>query len=370
MKILYITTIGGTMILFKSLIKELITEGNTIDIATNETYSKVPEYYKEWGCKVFDISTSRSPFNLGNIKAVSQIKRIVKENKYDIVHCHTPLAGMATRLACRKLRKKQGVKVIYTAHGFHFYKGAPKKNWFLYYPIERICSKWTDVLITINKEDFEFGTSKMKSKKIVFIPGVGIDASKYAEISIDRTKIRNEIGVPTDAFMVMSVGELNKNKNHETVIKALGMMNDNNVHYVIAGVGPLNNYLEDLAKKEKVNLHLLGFRNDINSLFKACDINIFPSIREGFGLGAIEGMASGRPTICARNRGTITFGKPGKNCLFFDSKDYIVLSKLISVILHNKDLAKRLSTGFEEDLDSFTTTSINKQIEQIYLSKE
>ena len=161
MKILYITTVGGTMNFFNSLIKELINDGYTIDIATNEVASKVPDCYKEWGCKIYHISTSRSPFSFGNIKAIKQIKKIAKD--YDLVHCHTPLAGMATRLACRKLRKKQGLKVIYTAHGFHFYKGAPKKNWMIYYPIEKMCSRWTDVLITINKEDYELAKRKMKA---------------------------------------------------------------------------------------------------------------------------------------------------------------------------------------------------------------
>ena len=143
MRILYITTIGGTMSFFSPIISELINEGHVVDIATNETNSAVPLTLKKMGCKVYNISTSRSLFNFGNLNAVKQIRAIASD--YDIIHCHTPLAGVATRFACRKIRKK-GVKVFYTAHGFHFYKGAPIKNWVFYYPIERACSKLTDVM--------------------------------------------------------------------------------------------------------------------------------------------------------------------------------------------------------------------------------
>ena len=202
MKILYVTTIGSTMIFFNSLIEELIEKGNVVDIATNESQAQVPELYKKLGCKIYHISTNRSPFSFGNFKAIAQIKKIVEENKYDIVHCHTPLAGMATRFACKKLRKKQGVKVIYTAHGFHFYKGAPKKNWLIYYPIEKICSKWTDALITINKEDYLFAKKKMKTKKIEYVPGVGVDTEKIALVKVDREKKRKELNLSDSAFLI------------------------------------------------------------------------------------------------------------------------------------------------------------------------
>lgn len=156
---------------FKNFIKELLEDGHTVDIATNETTSKVPDCYREWGCQIYQISCTRSPFNKGNIDAIRQIRKIAADGSYGIVHCHTPIAAMCTRLACRKLRKS-GLKVFYTAHGFHFYKGAPLKNWLVYYPIEWLCAHWTDVLITINKEDFELAKKKMKAKRVEYVPGV------------------------------------------------------------------------------------------------------------------------------------------------------------------------------------------------------
>lgn len=158
MKILYITTIGCTMCFFENLVAELTSEGYIIDIATNNSETPVPEYYTKSGYKIYSISCSRSPFSKGNIAAIAQIQRIISEGSYDIVHCHTPLASICTRIACHQFRSK-GLKVIYTAHGFHFFKGAPKINWLFYYPIERICSYWTDILITINQEDFHLRKS-------------------------------------------------------------------------------------------------------------------------------------------------------------------------------------------------------------------
>ena len=324
MKILYVTTIGGTMNFFKSLIGELIDEGNTVDIATNESVSKVPNLFRELGCKVFQISTSRSPFSFGNIKAIKQIKKIAKD--YDIVHCHTPLAAMATRIACKKLRKKNNLKVIYTAHGFHFYKGAPKKNWMIYYPIEKICSKWTDLLITINKEDFELSKRKMKAKQIEYVPGVGIDINKFANVIVDFDKKRDELGIKSTDKLILSVGELNENKNHKVVIKALSLINDKSYHYVIAGVGNQKSNLELFAKENNVNLHLLGYRNDVNELYKIADLFVLPSIREGLNVSVMEALAAGCPVVVSKIRGNVDMVNLENTFL---SNDYKHLSELI-----------------------------------------
>lgn len=307
MKILYVTTVGSTMGFFDKLISDLVTAGNTVDIATNEHASKVPDCFRDLGCRVYQISTSRSPFRLGNLKAVKQIKKLAVN--YDVVHCHTPLAAAATRLACRNLRRTRGLKVFYTAHGFHFYKGASLLNWLIYYPIEKLCSRWTDVLITINKEDYEIAKQKMHAKQTEYVHGVGFDSKKFAEAKIDENKKRKEIGLPPEAYALLSVGELNRNKNHQIVVKAIAELHDSSIHYVIAGVGPEKKRLEKLAQQLGVNLHLLGYRRDIMELCKASDAFVFPSIREGLGLAPLEALASGLPLICSDNRGTREYSK-------------------------------------------------------------
>lgn len=303
MKVLYVTTVGITMQFFKSFIRQLLDEGHKVDIATNELESIVPNYYREWGCTVYPIHTSRSPLNKGNLTAIKQIKKIVSENNYDVVHCHTPVAAMCTRLACRKLRSK-GTKVFYTAHGFHFYKGAPLKNWLLYYPVEKVCAYFTDVLITINKEDYALAQKKMKAKRVEYVPGVGIDLTKFEKNTVDKLAKRKELLVPDDSILLLSVGELNENKNHETFIRAIA---DLDVYYIIAGKGDLHTHLQnvidelDLTKR----VRLLGYRTDVAELYQAADVYVLPSIREGLNVSIMEAMASGLPVICGKIRGNV-----------------------------------------------------------------
>ena len=304
MRILYVTTIGGTMNFFKEFIKELVISGHEVDIACNDSVSKVSEFFGELGCKVYSIATSRSPLNKDNIIAIKQIRELVQNKKYNIVHCHTPIAAMCTRLACRKVRK-QGTRVFYTAHGFHFYKGAPLKNWLMYYPMEKICSYWTDVLITINTEDYALAKKKMKAKKVEYVPGVGIDLQKFNEVLVDKEAKRQEFGIPKDAILLLSVGELNENKNHQIIIRAMAELMNLKYHYIIAGKGGKLEELKKLAEELDLsnNIHLLGFRNDINELCKIADIFCFPSYREGLGLAAIEAMACGLPLVTSNVHG-------------------------------------------------------------------
>lgn len=304
MKILYVTTIGGTMNFFKAFIKSLIDEGHTVDIATSEKERAVAPEYRAWGCRVFPIDWSRSVLNKGNLKAIRQVKTLVENGGYDIVHCHTPIAAALTRLACRKLRRK-GVKVIYTAHGFHFYKGAPLLNWLIYYPVEKLCAPMTDVLVTINREDYVLAQKQMHAKRIEYVPGVGIDAERFANISVDRAAKRRELNIPEDVRLMLSVGELNDNKNHALVLRAMEIMQDQNLHYAVAGTGPSREKLMALAEELNIadQLHLLGYRTDVAELYKTVDLYVHPSFREGLPVALMEAMAAGLPCIASNIRG-------------------------------------------------------------------
>lgn len=325
MKILYITTIGGTMIFFKSFIKELMDAGHTVDLATNVNVEDVPQCFHDMGCNVYSIDCSRSPLNKGNIQCVRQIRKLVEREQYDIVHCHTPIAAACTRIACKDIRKQRKnidhpLRVFYTAHGFHFYKGSPKKNWIIFYPIEKLCAKWTDVLITINKEDYNLAKNKFEGLgrtkqfegcKVEYVPGVGIDVDKFANTVVDRVAKRKELGVPEDAFLLLSVGELNENKNHQIVIKALAELMKTpegmakNYYYVIAGQGPLKGELQNLI--DSLNLtervKLLGWRSDCAELYKVADLLVHPSLREGLPVTVMEAQAAGLPCIGSNIRG-------------------------------------------------------------------
>lgn len=369
MKILYVTTIGTTMGFFKSLVSDLVNNGHTVDIACNCVDSAIPALYTELGCKAFNLSCSRSPFDKGNIRAIGEIKRILSKNHYDIVHCHTPIAAAITRIAAKKVRKN-GTKVIYTAHGFHFYKGAPLKNWLIYYPVEKLCAHFTDILITINKEDYALAKQKLKAKKIEYVPGVGIDTKRFSACVINKAEKRKELGVPENAVLLLSVGELNKNKNHEVVIKALAKLQNTDIYYLIAGKGTLEDYLNELTESLnlKNNVRLLGYRTDIAELYKAADICIFPSVREGLGLAAIEGMAVGLPLIVADNRGTRDFCHNKINGLVCNAFVPNEFANAINELVNNSRLCENIGNKNLEASKLFDIKIINTIMKNIYFN--
>lgn len=369
MRLLYITTIGRTMGFFETLIRELLDAGHIVDIATNESSGKdpVPACYREWGCRVFPLPCSRSPMDKGNLVAIREIKAIVRNGNYDIVHCHTPIAAACTRIACKGLRKN-GVKVFYTAHGFHFYSGAPLKNWLLYYPVEWLCAHWTDTLITINKEDYELAQKHMHAKRVEYVPGVGIDTKRFKETTVDRAAKRREIGVPEDAILLMSVGELNENKNHSVVIKALARLNDKNVHYAIAGTGPLKESLESLAASLGVGeqLHLLGYRRDVAELYKAADVYLHPSKREGLPVAVMEAMACGVPIIAANNRGTRDLLKNSKNILISSFEDVAGIADAIASLISNETMRVDIGQDNSKRSMKYDIIRVSQKIKKIY----
>ena len=368
MKILYVTTISLTMnTFFKPHIDMLVNEGCQVDIACNYEELELDNFYKKSGCNFYQIDFSRSPLSLDNVKAYGQLKDVIEKGNYDIVHCHTPNASAITRLVCRNFRKKSGLRVFYTAHGFHFYKGAPKLNWMIFYPIEKFCSRFTDKLITINKEDYELAKSKFKAREVYYIPGVGVDLSRFQNVQVDRAAKRREIGVPEDSFLLLSVGELNDNKNHQVIIKALAKLDNPKVHYAIAGVGEKKDYLLELADELGVgeNVHLLGFRKDIPELNYSADVFCFPSIREGLGLAAIEGMASGLPLITSNIHGINDYsleGETGFKCNPYSIEQF---ANAIRRLMDSNNL-RLLSKNNTKLVSKYDINEINKLVFQIY----
>ena len=363
MKILYITTVGSTMNFFENIINILLKEGHYVDIATNETERKVSQFFRDRGCKIYHLDCSRTPLKIDNVRAIKQIKKIVLENGYDIIHCHTPIAGACTRLACQPLRK-YGIKVFYTAHGFHFYKGAPLLNWLIYYPVEKICAYFTDTLITINREDYALAKKKMKAKHVEYVPGVGINIDKFKKTVVDRETKRKELGIPKDAILLVSVGELNANKNHQIVIQALAELKDYNIHYAIAGEGPLEKILKDLSKELKIKrqVHLLGYRNDVAEIYKCADVCCFPSIREGLPVSVMEAMACGLPLVVADNRGTRDLVISNSNSVICNCHDKEAWRKAI----HQYVKAGKTCNEKENLSYNFDVKNVNKKMKEVY----
>lgn len=304
------------------LLREL---GYAVDIACN--YERGSAYSEEKaraflmrldseGYGHTQIDFDRSAAHLGaHVHAYEQLKRRVDEIAYDLIHCHTPIGGAICRAAARKTRRR-GTKVLYTAHGFHFYSGAPLKNWLLFYPVEMLCARWTDILITINKEDFERAKRRLPAKRVEYIPGVGIDLERFRPGRFTPEEIaetRAALGVTAEDKLLLSVGELSVNKNHETVIRALAELRDPQLKYVVCGCGKLEDRLRDLIERLGLagRAMLLGYRADVDRLYAAADLFVFPSRREGMPVALMEALASGLPAVCSETRGSVELTEPG-----------------------------------------------------------
>lgn len=366
MKVLYVSTISNTINAFMiPHIKMLIEQGHHVDIACN-IQREIDKGLVELGCRVRDISFSRSPLNKTNVKAYRDLKKLIIDGKYDLVHTHTPIASAITRLVCKNIK---GTKVFYTAHGFHFYTGAPLKNWLIYYPLEKWLAKYTDTLITINKEDYDRAKSKFKAKRVEYIPGVGLDIDKFKNVVIDKVGKRQELSLPEDAFVVLSVGELNKNKNHEVVIRAIAKINNPTIHYVICGKGPLESYLNKLVVELGVgeNVHLIGFREDVPEICNISDVFAFPSNREGLGMAALEAMACGLPIITSNVHGIVDYsidGETGYNCSPTDIDSF---SKYIKILYVDADKKEQMALNNTEAVKEFNQRNILNLLEQVYI---
>lgn len=305
-KVLYITTVSRTINAFLvPHIEMLLQNGYKVDCACSID-KEVDSSLIEKGVKVFNISFCRNPLSIGNLKAFRQLIKIQKENNYDIVHVHTPIASIYGRLLKLKFRQ---LKTIYTAHGYHFLKGGPKSGWILYYPIEKIMAKLTDITININKEDYKITREKLKPKQCYLVNGVGLDLNKYKPLDKERQKQkREELGLAEDDFLVIMIAELNENKNQIQLIKAMELLKDKypKIKAISVGEGNKREELEQEVNNRGLNdnFKFLGFRNDVNELINISDIGALLSYREGLPRNIMELMANGKKVIATNIRGS------------------------------------------------------------------
>ena len=366
-KVLFTATVVKTHINVFHLpyLKWLKEQGYEVHVAAKNDFINEPCIIPNCD-KYYDVKFARFPFSKTNIKAYKQLKKLIQENNYDIIHCHTPVAGVLTRLAARR---NKNTTVIYTAHGFHFLKGAPLLNWLIYYPVERFCARYTDKLITINKEDYERAKrfKLRKNGKVYYVPGVGINLEKIQNLKVNVKQKKKELGISKNIPILLSVGELNKNKNHETVLQALSKLKDKNFIYLICGRGVLKEYLE--RKIQELHLEnkakLLGYRSDVIKILKTADLFIFPSKREGLPVSVIEAMAAELPVIASNVRGNRDL--IAKENLF-EPEDIAALTNLIKErfeAIQNKELKKVAYANLEQ----YSLKNVLKQMTEIYMDK-
>ena len=373
MNLLYITSLSGKRI--NSFMRSAIYAAKALNInfticcnmngADKELYKQDCEKY---GIEAVHIDFDRNPLSSINYsEAKKQLNELMQKRRFDIIHCNTPIGGVLGRLC----GKKYGIKtVIYQAHGFHFWTGAPKKNWLIYYPVEKYLARYTDILITINKEDYKRAENfhLKKGGKIYYVHGVGVDCKRFLNRGENkRSEIRNSLGLKADDILLLSVGELNENKNHAEVIRAISKCDNTDLHYAVAGKGDIKASLESLAKELNLEqrVHFLGFIDNMPDHYKAADLFVFPSKREGLPSAVMEAMASGLPCLVSNIRGCNDLIDENGG-LLFDPSNNRDLSDKIEIMLSKKDSWAELGEYNKEKVLSFGFDNAVAELTEIY----
>lgn len=372
-KVLFVATITGHINAFHLPYMKLFKDNDYKVYVASGDNKEVKDFCDE---KII-VPIQRSPYKLSNLKAIKELKKIINKEKFDIIHCHTPMGAVVARLAAKQARKKYRTRVIYTAHGLHFYKGAPLKNWLLFYPVEWYLAKYTDTLITINQEDFEFAKRKFskRCKDIQYVPGVGIDTKKFDIKLSDKEKkdFKKSLGLKKDDYVLTCVARLDKNKNQGFLIDVVEELikNNKNIHLLLVGSDELNGYYQKIVKEKKLdnNIHFLGRREDIPEILSITDIVLSASKREGLPVNVMEAFAAGKPVVALNCRGMKDLIEDGENGYIIDNS----IKKITNIILYLKTNLEIINTIYNNNIKKSDQCSINKLIKKyndIYFKKK
>lgn len=278
-------------------------EGNTCSL---ERIEELRVRLDTIGASAIQVDFCRSPFKLQNVTAYRQLLALMRDNQYKFVHCHSPIGGLCARIAAHKT----GTKVIYTAHGFHFFNGNSAVKNFVFFHIEKMAAQWTDYLIVINKEDYEAALKMLPPERVCLMSGgVGLDLALYGSdvfFEADIDNVRKELGLTAREVLFLMVAEFIPRKRHKDLIDALALTNDTEIHIAFAGTGILFDEICAYAKQRGVasQTHFLGFRRDIPKLMMAVQATILPSAQEGLPRAVMESIVRGVPVIGSDIRGT------------------------------------------------------------------
>lgn len=350
----------------KGFIVYVACDFNDISVWSEKRINDFIKELEKLNIKYYQIDFPRNPLKIIKIiKSLKQMEKLALKERINVIHCHTPVAGVISRIVGHKLK----IKVIYTVHGFHFYKGAPKLNWLVYYPIEKFFSRWTDILITINKEDYKIALEKLHAVNVFYIPGVGIDMNKFNS-NRKKGSLRKEFHIDKSDIVLLSVGELSWRKNQKIVLDALRDIKDTRLKYFIVGQGGLRHYYQKLVIEYKLEkqVFLLGFRTDISDLCNEADVFVFPSKQEGLPVALMEAIACKCPVIVSSIRGNVDL--ISKNTFCFAPTDETKLLKYLKVLLNidesmDKFFCKDVEWNYNH-LKLFSKNNINSLMGKIY----
>lgn len=349
-------------------VKNLAENGFQVEIACSEVGGRMEEVRSALEGIVNAIHTlrlERSPVSPRNLLGYGDLKRLLKENRYDIIWTNEPVMGVATRLAANKYRK-HGTKVVYMCHGFHFYKGASKLNWLVYYPVEKFMSRFCDTIVTINRED-EARAKTFHAPDVAYIHGIGVNTDRLHNRN-EQSDIRAELGLQKEDFLVLSVGELNENKNQQVIIRALAQLNDPEIHYLLCGKGDKREYLESLAKELGIadRVHFLGYRKDVVDICAQADLFAHPARREGLGLAPLEAMYCGLPVVASDTRGIQDYTVPGKTGFLCGSEDVAGFANAIRRLKESPALCRDCGAFNKESANSFCLEPVKDEVLKLF----
>lgn len=371
MKILFVATVRSHIGQFHMpFIKKLKELGFTVDAAYHDNSAVKPGLDTSAIDNVYEIPFTRSPYSMGNIKAYFKLKRLFKNNDYDAVHCHTPMGAVITRLAAKPFRKK-GLKVIYTAHGFHFYKGASKKNWILYYTVEKYLSKYTDCLITINEEDYKTASEKFSPVKLCKVNGVGVDLEKFKrKTEAEKSALRKKYGYSDDDFLIIYPADFCYRKNHMMLLKALEIITEKhkNAKLLLPGLQTENGECVAFCNENGLNGHVefLDYRRDIEDFAGMCSLSVSTSRQEGLPINLIEAMALGNPVVASDVRGNNDVVLDGYNGYLVKLNDYESMADKICSLIENKELMSSFSDSCVATAKKFGIIPVINEMLSVY----
>ena len=373
-KVLFVATVVKTHIMefHVPYLKMFQQMGWQTAVAAKNDYEDPKDCVIPYCDTYYNIPFARIPWKKDNITSYRALKRIIDEGAFDIIHCHTPVGAMIARLAAAGARKR-GTKVIYTAHGFHFFKGAPLVNWLVYFPAEWLLAGLTDILVTINKEDHAFACRNLRAKRIEYVPGVGIDTGRFSAGNTDRLAKRQELGFTESDFLILTVAEMTKNKNHTTVLKAMALLKDReeyrNMYYLICGRGEQWPNLEAEATELGISDHVvfLGYRHDVPQLCSCSDLFAFMTLREGLPVSLMEAMSCGLPTVCQNIRGNNDLIEDGVEGDFIANTPQAVADAFLRMY-RQPQRRQQMGRAAREKVCQFDEANVHHIMKDIYLS--
>ena len=340
--------------------------GIQVIIGTNRKYAK--QMTCTYPVSFYNAEIYRNPFNIREVRqAYQNACAELRSDDYTAIHCNTPIGGFVGRVAGKKCNIG---KVIYTAHGFHFYKGAPLFNRTVLKWAEMLMARWTDAIITMNQEDYE-AAKKFKLRKggkVYFVHGVGINLQGFEGLSHLRQEKRQELGLNNDDIMLISMGDLVARKNYATAIRAIARANDPRLNYMICGKGEELEKLQVLAKKLGVEkqVHFLGFRTDVKQLLTAADIFLFTTRQEGLPRSMMEAMASGLPCVASAIRGNVDLVENGVNGYTCNVDDVDGYAVAIETIVADPELRAKMRENNLEKIKQYDVSVVEQEMQKIY----